>query len=66
MSGTVDVFWTCGCYLHGDFTNGEPPECETSFTTEEDREDWESGVCAVDCPQCGTRLSKRDGHAEHL
>lgn len=65
MSAPVDVsaLWTCGCFLHGDWTTGEPPVCPAEFETTEDRDDWESGVCTAQCPDCGMRLAQQDGHA---
>lgn len=59
---TLTVLWTCQCDIYSG-TSIVPIECPAEFETEEDRVDWEDSVCSTVCPQCGSHLRQRDGHA---
>lgn len=69
MTGkTITVEWYCGHYVgppewrwSGDWAY-EPDECEATFSTQEDIDDYEAGDCMTQCPNCGAELWQSDSH----
>jgi len=64
----VNLIWRCGEFITSPHwmvqDHHEAQECTAEFTTKEDEQDWDDGVCSTVCVVCENELDQ--SHAEVL
>jgi hypothetical protein len=60
----VKIKWYCGMYKNAGDHFSEPTECEATFYTKSDVQEWQEESCSAVCPSCNQTVWQSDGHGE--